>query len=724
MLSATAAPAVAADPAGNIYVVGTNEGWVDLDPGPGQAWINKTSSSGNWDAFLAKYGPDKTLQWVKPFSGGQGRTLRDVAVGPDGSIYVAGGFTGSATFGNLPLTSATTTSFVAKLAPEDGNIAWTMQFSEASGYNYGWQIALDGQGKVYLAGKFQGTVDFMPGVGTLMLTAGNPSGGSDGYVVQLTDNGTSASVGWATQLGTTGAIDPWALAADATGVYAGGRFMTDISLPGFPGFPGFTDLDSYAEGYLVKLNAGDGGFAWAEHYTSFGYPYGVVDLATDGAFVYVVGDYCLSYPNNRAFIARYAADGSAGWFTPFSDLHCYGVVAAGGMLYVTGCFAGTVDFDPDPNAQFPLSSPWDPTGAYPVNSDFILKMTGAGDFLWAGQMAQTSPPGQITSRDDNGKPLAVDGTGNVVIAGQFHGTGDFDPAGDVMMTALGSSDEFVSRLVPVDPLSESLKSGWVFQLGTYDRTIDDGDLDYQEWGSGWKSAGWKQGYQNAYLNDYRYHAKGTGANKAQWTFTGLPAGQYEVYATWATQTGNATNAQYVINGVNAPLVNQQVAPNGRLGLYTADSLGKMTVVLSDKANGTIVADSIRVLMHWPAAIPEPPAPAKISISDVSASEGNSGTTVFQFTVTLSAPATSPIVVTYNTQAGTATGGVDFQLTSGTLTFIEGGPLSQQITVTVYGDATKEANETFFVNLALTLGDATLAKGQGTGTIVNDDGGKP
>jgi Calx-beta domain len=69
--------------------------------------------------------------------------------------------------------------------------------------------------------------------------------------------------------------------------------------------------------------------------------------------------------------------------------------------------------------------------------------------------------------------------------------------------------------------------------------------------------------------------------------------------------------------------------------------------------------------------------------------------------------------------GTATvADSDYQAASGTLTFAP-GDTSKQITVLVNGDATVEPNETFPVNLS-NPANATIADGQGQGTIVNDD----
>jgi len=62
---------------------------------------------------------------------------------------------------------------------------------------------------------------------------------------------------------------------------------------------------------------------------------------------------------------------------------------------------------------------------------------------------------------------------------------------------------------------------------------------------------------------------------------------------------------------------------------------------------------------------------------------------------------------------------DFTFTNGTLS-IPPGATSGTITVAVSGDTAVEPNETFFVNLS-NASLATIADGQGIGTIVNDDG---
>jgi hypothetical protein len=64
-------------------------------------------------------------------------------------------------------------------------------------------------------------------------------------------------------------------------------------------------------------------------------------------------------------------------------------------------------------------------------------------------------------------------------------------------------------------------------------------------------------------------------------------------------------------------------------------------------------------------------------------------------------------------------GSDYAAGAGTLTFAP-GVTSQTISVTIYGDRTKEANETFRVTLG-SPANATLGNATATVTIVNDDG---
>ena len=110
----------------------------------------------------------------------------------------------------------------------------------------------------------------------------------------------------------------------------------------------------------------------------------------------------------------------------------------------------------------------------------------------------------------------------------------------------------------------------------------------------------------------------------------------------------------------------------------------------------------------------------LSINDVTQAETNAGTTNFNFTVSLSAPAgAGGVTFDASTADGTANAGSDFVGLTNSPFSITSGNTSTTVTVQVNGDPTPETNETFFVNITNIVG-ATAGDVQGLGTITNDD----
>ena len=112
---------------------------------------------------------------------------------------------------------------------------------------------------------------------------------------------------------------------------------------------------------------------------------------------------------------------------------------------------------------------------------------------------------------------------------------------------------------------------------------------------------------------------------------------------------------------------------------------------------------------------------RISISDVSKYEGKKNqTTLFTFTVTLSAAYDQAVTVSFRTVDGTATtADHDYVAQTGTLTFAP-GQTTKTITIVVNGDNKKEADETFFVDLFGKSSNSLFTKNRGIGMILNDD----
>lgn len=110
----------------------------------------------------------------------------------------------------------------------------------------------------------------------------------------------------------------------------------------------------------------------------------------------------------------------------------------------------------------------------------------------------------------------------------------------------------------------------------------------------------------------------------------------------------------------------------------------------------------------------------LSIGDVSAAEGDAGTTEFAFFVVLSAPAPEGgVSFDIATADGTAEAGSDYNGASLTAQTIPAGASSYAFVVAINGDTTTEPDETFLVNVSNVAG-AIVNDAQATGTIVNDD----
>jgi CSLREA domain-containing protein len=110
---------------------------------------------------------------------------------------------------------------------------------------------------------------------------------------------------------------------------------------------------------------------------------------------------------------------------------------------------------------------------------------------------------------------------------------------------------------------------------------------------------------------------------------------------------------------------------------------------------------------------------RISIDDVSHAEGQSGTTDYTFTISMSAASDQTVTVDYATGNVSATEPSDYTALTTTQLIFNPGETSKQVTVTVNGDMTVEPDETFTLNLSNAV-NATIADASGTGTIINDD----
>lgn len=205
---------------------------------------------------------------------------------------------------------------------------------------------------------------------------------------------------------------------------------------------------------------------------------------------------------------------------------------------------------------------------------------------------------------------------------------------------------------------------------------------------------------------------------------GLFTGGDNVVLADGTDTTAPIDTATIIDGVNLVGGNGQLTPlssaatDGDPNLTTGTNSAACRCPDGADNNVSSVADFV-------AATPTPGtfnscSQPFLTITGASVTEGNSGIVTASFSVAMSATNAAAVTVQYTTSNGTATAGSDYAATNGTLTFSP-GVTTQTIRVSVLGDTTSEADETFTVVLANATG-ATLAVASAIGTILNDDAG--
>src|SRR5262249_32288744 len=197
------------------------------------------------------------------------------------------------------------------------------------------------------------------------------------------------------------------------------------------------------------------------------------------------------------------------------------------------------------------------------------------------------------------------------------------------------------------------------------------------------------------INDATVTEGNTGTRAITFTVTLSAAYSQPVKVNYATANGTATAGS------------DYQAQSGTLTIPAGQTTGTITVLvngdrlaepnesfvvnLSSPTNATIAdGQGVGVIID-----DEP----RISISDVAKAEGKKGqTTLFTFTVTLSAAYDQAVTMSFQTGNGTAKSNEDYVAKSGTLTFAP-GETTKTITIEVKGDSKKEADETFYLDLS-------------------------
>ena len=374
---------VAVDGIGNIYIVGTSS--ANWGQNPVRAF------QGGSDAFVAKVNASGVLQWVTFLGGTEQDRGNGIAIsGSD--VFVVG--TSDATWGQNPVRAfqgGFSDAFVAKLDAASGILQWHT-FLGGADRDEGNGIALDTIGNVYLTGTSSATW------GT---TVPRPfSGVRDAFVAKL--SAANGVLQWNTFLGGVGIDEGAYIATDASG----NVYVVGSSTDGW----GESPVRAYSAGqdaFAVKLDT-YGALQWHTFLGGAGEDRGYAIIATAGGdSIYAAGSSVASWGAplraysawEDGFVVKLNGSGVLQWNTflggEWNDRSDGLALDTVGNLYVKGR----------------SDSAWgEPVSDYNAGYDaYVVKLSPAGAMQ---MLAFVGGEG-----DDFGDGIAVDGSGNIILAG-------------------------------------------------------------------------------------------------------------------------------------------------------------------------------------------------------------------------------------------------------------------------------------------------------------------
>ena len=358
--------------------------------------------------------------WSQRFGDAAAQYGYSTAVDGSGNVIVTGRFWGTVDFGGGTLTSAGSADIYVAKFDAAGDHLWSQPFGDASA-QAAYSTVVDGSGNVIITGVFWGTVDF--GGGTLT-SAGN----TDIYVAKFDAAGAHQ---WSKRFGDATTEYSYSVAVDGSGnVIITGWFYGTVDFGG-----GLMTSAGSADMYVAKFDA-DGNHLWSKHFGDESGQAGrsvAVDasgnIIATGEFYGTVdfgGDTLTTAGGADIHVAMFDSDGSHLWSDGFGGLgqdYGFDVAADGsGNVVVTGWFWGAVDF-----GGGTLTS----AGGTDI---FVAKFDAAGTHMWSQGFGDAS--------SERGNSVAADGSGNVIITGEFEGTVDF---GGGMLTSAGDSDIYIAE---------------------------------------------------------------------------------------------------------------------------------------------------------------------------------------------------------------------------------------------------------------------------------------
>ncbi len=308
-------------------------------------------------------------------------------------------------------------------APTELDHKWSQRFGDAL-EQFSYDVACDASGNIIIAGYFDGAVDFGGGI----LTS---AGREDIFIAKYGSDGTHI---WSYRFGDESDQYAFSVTTDASGnVIVAGRFWGRVDFGPVPlTSAGASDI------FIAKYSS-SGAPLWSKRFGDASVQEATSVTADASGNIIITGSYFGTVDfgsgplptagNQDIFLAKFDPNGNHLWSDNFGDASSqYGLgvaVNGSGNVLLVGAFYSRVDL-----GGGGLNS----AGAQDI---FIAKFNSDGSHIWSNSFGDAD--------DQYPRSIAVDGSGNVIIAGYFEYTVDF---GGGTLTSAGAYDAFIAKFSP------------------------------------------------------------------------------------------------------------------------------------------------------------------------------------------------------------------------------------------------------------------------------------
>jgi FlgD Ig-like domain/Beta-propeller repeat len=419
--------AVAIDAAGNVVVVGSFIGTIDLGGGP----MGPTTGGKDSDVFVAKFDPAGNHLWSKRFGDPDNQFPAGVALDSGGNVLFAVNQSGTVDYGGGPLTALAFDVVIVKL-DASGSHVWSKRFGDGIGQAPN-DVAVDPSDNVLVTGLFDGTLDF--GCGPM-----SSANGIDMFVAKLDPTGACL---WSKRAGDNNMQIGNTVATDPSGnVFVAGDFSGSIDFGGGAlTSAGSTDM------FLAKLDP-NGAHLWSKRFGDATGTESATSIACDAAgHVSLAGQVNCVPPGKfdppctstidfgggpltgaggyDVVLADFDASGAHQWSKLFGDAANQSAASVAidsdGDRFYFGTYVGTIDF-----GTGPLTAPG--------QNLFLAQFSSSGSVKWASEYGQA---GSAQYSYDVGA-----NSGKLAITGRNGGTVNFG-GGPITSGSIG--DVFVAK---------------------------------------------------------------------------------------------------------------------------------------------------------------------------------------------------------------------------------------------------------------------------------------